>query len=76
MLPGDLQGRSGHVDDDDDDDDDDEHGESESRNVVPACLFETSELERSINMLRQFPLSKANSTCCAATILIQQHLTS
>ena len=66
MLPGDLQGRSRHVDDDDDDNDD-EHGESESRNVVPACLFETSELERSINMLRQFPLSRANSTCCAAS---------
>ena len=26
-------------------DDDDEHGDAESRNVVPACLFETSELE-------------------------------
>ena len=40
MLPGSLQGRSRH-----DDDDDDEHGDAESRNVVPACLFETSELE-------------------------------
>jgi hypothetical protein len=49
VLPGRLQGRSRHDDDndddDDDDDDDDEHGDAESRNVVPACLFETSELE-------------------------------
>ena len=47
VLPGSLQGRSRHDDDndDDDDDDDDEHGDAESRNVVPACLFETSELE-------------------------------
>ena len=66
MLPGDLQGRSRHVDDDDDNDD--EHGESESRNVVPACLFETSELERSMNMLRQFPLSRANSTVFGASL--------
>ena len=31
----------------------------------PACLFETSEREGSINMLGQFPLSRSNGTCCA-----------
>ena len=28
----------------------------------PACLFETSEWERSVNMLRQFPLSRVEPT--------------